>query len=121
MANIKIKAIGKYNGHDVKANKSVNISFKLGYDQLVNTIKLTQLLNENITIITRIGKESPIKLGMFMLRDIKIDHDGESMIKLNSQMDYVEADNLNKLLEETLQIMFVAEIEIEEGEENNEG
>ena len=50
---------------------------------------------------------------MFRLKEIKIDGDGEAVIKFNSSLDYVEADNLNGLVNEILKVAFKANIEVE--------
>ena len=113
---VVIKSICSYNGHNIKPNSSVDISFKFKYDELVNYIRLVQLLNENINIVVKIGDEKPKKLGIFRLKEIKIDDDGEAVIKFNSSLDYVEADNLNGLVNEILKVAFKASIE-DKGEE----
>ena len=117
---IKFKCIGRYNGHSIKANNSVDLGFVFPYDEMVNYIKLLQLLNENITIYVRLGSNSPVKLGMFMLRGLNIDHDGEGMGKFNSQFDYIEANNLNGLAKETLTILFKANVEDAEEDDDED-
>ena len=112
---IKIKAIGKYNGHNIKVNKAIDLGLKFSYDELESYIKLIQLLNENISITTKNLDEKPIKLGTFMLKEIKVDHDGEGIIKFTSQLDYVDADGINQLVgTEQFKVMFEAMIEGEE-------
>lgn len=106
---IKIQAETSYNGHSIKANGSVDISFKFGYSELTNVIKLLQLLNENIKIAVKIRKENPIVVGEFMLKDFRIDSDGESTIKFNSSVDYIEGDILG-LVGEPLKVMFKAKL-----------
>lgn len=113
---IKLKTIGTYNGHNIKANKSVDLSLKMKYSELTNYIQLVQLLNENVAIMAKIGEEKAQKLGMFMIKEIRIDHDGEGIVKFNSTLDYVEADNLNGLAGEILKLMFQAEVELEDSE-----
>lgn len=113
MANVSVKTLGKYHGHNVRPNKTIDVSFVVNYDELPNYIKLVQMLNENVEVYAKIQSNKPIRLGMFMIKTINIDHDGAATIKFNSNFDYVEADNLNKLLGETLQLMFKAEIEVE--------
>lgn len=113
MANVvKLKAHGAYNGHSFKANKSVDLSIKFAYSELTNYIKLIQLLNENVTIVAKkLAEETANKLGTFMIKEIKVDGDGEGTIKFNSQLDYVEADTINNLVGEEFDILFKATIE----------
>lgn len=93
---IKIKHLVSYNGHSLKANGSVDFNLKSAYSELVNTIKLTQLLNNDITIKAKVNKQT-INLGVFKIKSITIDGDGESKIKLNGLNEYIELDNLNSL------------------------
>lgn len=116
---VKLKTVGAYNGHNIKANKAIDLSLKMKYSELTNYIQLVQLLNENVTIIAKVGEGKAQKLGTFMIKEIKIDHDGEGIVKFNSTLDYVEADNLNGLAGEILKLMFQAEIELEEKDEDS--
>ena len=66
-----------------------------------------------------------MKLGMFRIKSISIDGDGESTIKFNGLNDYVEMDNLNLLPTKrdegdgSFAIQMLAELEPEdEGEED---
>jgi len=114
MPEIKVKAVGKYHGHSVKPNGAVDLSFKLPYDELTSVVKTLQMLNVNITIMAKIEDDKPIKLGMLMLKNVTIDHDGEAVLKFNSQLDYVEADNINDLAKtERFTLLMKAEIEAE--------
>ncbi len=114
---IKIKSIATYNGHNVRPNKSVDISFKFEYSELTKYITLVQLLNENISISVKKHDEPVTKLGTFLLKDMKIDHDGESVIKFNSMTDQSEVQVMHTLTgDEPFRIMFEAEIEEAEEE-----
>ena len=115
---VKIKTLGKYNGHNITNNKAVNLTLIFAYDELPNYIQLIQLLNENVDIAAKIGDDKAMRLGSFMIKEIKVDHDGQGIIKFNSLMDAVEADSLNHLVGETFQVMFKAEVELEEDEED---
>lgn len=123
----KIKSVVVNGGYSVSANGSVNLKFIAGYSELVNTIKLQQMLNNDVTIKARIpvpeGKPQIIKLGVFRVKNTMIDGDGESKIQFNGLADYVEMDNLNMLplssndVKEFM-ILMEAEIEIESEEDN---
>jgi hypothetical protein len=118
---VKIKAIGRYNGHSIKPSKSVDLGLKFTYEELPNYIKLIQMLNENVTIAAQIDGSSPQKVGMFTVKEIKVDHDGEGSIKFNSMVDYVEADVINELIGvEQSTILFKANIQDAEGESDDE-
>lgn len=115
---IKTKMVVKYNGHQVKANKSVDLSFKVGYDQLTSTVQVLQLLNNDVDIVAKLPDEPAIKLGSFRVQNVAINHDGESVIKFNSMSDFVETDNFNKLIgSDLIKIQLSAVIELEDEEE----
>lgn len=124
MINVKVKEVVKYGGHNLSANGSVNLTLKASYSELTNTIQLMQMLNNDVNIKAKIPGEKAMKLGMFRIKEIKIEGDGESIIKFNSLNDYTEMDNLNYLPikgseNEEFAVMMSAEVEIEkEGEEN---
>ena len=53
-----------------------------------------------------------------MIRDIRVDHDGQGIIKFNSLMDHVEADAINGLVGETFKAIFKANIEVDKDGED---
>lgn len=122
MEKVKVKAVGKYNGHSIKANKTVDLKLKFAYDELVNYIRLVQLLNENVTIKVKQSGKKSMNLGIFMVKQINVSHDGEGSLTFNSMLDYAEADKINKLANDDLfQVIFEAEIEdTEEDSEDGE-
>lgn len=122
--NIKVKSVVRYGGHSLSANGSVNLTLKSAYSELTNTIKLMQMLNNDVEIRAKIPGGNPMKLGIFRIKQIVIDGDGESVLKFNGLNDYIEMDNLNLLPlnsdeNKEFVVMMAAEIE-EEGEENEE-
>ena len=124
--NVKVKEIVKYGGHNLSANGSVNLTLRASYSELTSTIQLMQMLNNDVNIKAKIPGEKVMKLGFFRIKDIRIDGDGESIIKFNGWNDYIEMDNLNLLPvkgseNEEFAVLMDAEIEIEEeGEEDGE-
>lgn len=117
-SHVEVKVIGKYNGHSVKANQSVDLSFKAGYDQLSGAVRLLQLLNNDVTIKSKVPDEKPFNLGTFRVQNVNISHDGESTIKFNSMTDFTEVDNFTKLIGSEIVILRVsADIEIEDSDE----
>ena len=120
--NIKVKEVVKYGGHSLSANGSVNFTLKAAYSELTNTIKLMQMLNNDVNIKAKVPSGKPMKLGMFRIKQIIIDGDGESTIKFNGLNDYIEMDNLNLLplnSDENKEFAILMEAEIEE-EDNEE-
>ena len=122
--NVKVKEIVKYGGHNLSANGSVNLTLRASYSELTSTIQLMQMLNNDVNIKAKIPGEKVMKLGFFRIKDIRIDGDGESIIKFNGLNDYIEMDNLNLLpvkgsQNEEFAVSMDAEIEIaDEGPED---
>ena len=122
--NIRVKEVVKYGGHSLSANGSVNFTLKATYSELPNTIKLMQMLNNDVVIKAKGPGASPMKLGYFRVKQIVIDGDGESAIKFNGLNDYIEMDNLNLLPmndgdNKEFVVMMEAEIETESEEEED--
>ena len=120
--NVKVKEVVKYDGHSLSANGSVNFNLKAAYSELTNTIKLMQMLNNDVSIRARVPGGKPMKLGSFRIKQITIDGDGESKIKFNGLNDYIEMDNLNLLplnSDENKEFVVLMEAEIEEEGEND--
>lgn len=117
---IKVKEVVKYGGHSLSANGSVNFTLKANYSELTNSIQLMQMLNNDVNIKAKIPSGKPMKLGMFRIKQIIVDGDGESIIKFNGLNDYIEMDNLNLLplnSDENKEFVVLMEAEIEEENE----
>lgn len=120
---IKVKQVVKYDGHSLSSNGSVNFKLRASYSELVNSIKLMQMLNNDVTIKAKIPGSKTMKLGIFRIKQIVIDGDGESKITFNGLNDFIEMDNLNLLplknSEETneFQVLYESNVEDEENEE----
>lgn len=120
--NIKVKEVVKYGGHSLSANGSVNFTLKAAYSEVTNSIKLLQMLNNDVNIKAKIPSGKPMKLGMFRIKQIIFDGDGESTIKFNGLNDYIEMDNLNLLplnSDDNKEFVVLMEAEIEEEEEED--
>jgi hypothetical protein len=114
MQNITIQAVAKYKGHSISENGAVNLTFKFTYDELTHVILINQMLNNDVNVIVKLPDEKAMKLGMFRIKAINIDGDGESTVKLNGLNDYIEVDNLNHIVTKDLfKIKMSAEIEEE--------
>ena len=122
--NIKMREVVKYAGHSLSANGSVNFTLKASYSELTNTIQLMQMLNNDVFIKAKLPAGKPMKLGMFRIKQIMIDGDGESTLKFNGLNDYIEMDNLNLLPlnnDDNKEFVVMMEAEIEEEEGENDG
>lgn len=123
---VKVKEVVKYGGHSLSANGSVNFTLKASYSELTNTIQMMQMLNNDVIIKAKLPAGKPMKLGMFRIKQIVVNGDGESTLKFNSLNDYIEMDNLNLLplnSDESKEFIILTEagIEVEEeGEDDGE-
>ena len=112
---VEVKEVVNYKGHSVRANGSVDLSFAAMYDQITKSMQCLQMLNNDVIITAKIPDEKPIKLGMFRIKNVSFDDDGESTIKFNSVDLNVELDNLSRIItSEKFQIKMAAEIEDDE-------
>lgn len=122
--NISVKEVVTYGGHNLSANGSVNLTLKASYSELAKTISVMQMLNNDIKIKAKVPGSKAMKLGMFRIKDIKIDGDGESVLRFNTLNDFVEMSNLNLLPlndSDTKEFAVLLEAEVEEeGEEEDE-
>ena len=124
---LKVMQVVTYGGHSLSSNGSVSLTLKAGYSELTKTIQAIQMLNEDVAVKAKLAGQKPMKLGSFKIKDIKIDGDGESVLKFAGISDYVEMDNLNLLPlaneeNKLFQILLECETEVmDEGdEEENE-
>ena len=125
MEIIKVKEVVKYGGHSLSANGAVNFTLKAAYSELTNSIKLMQMLNNDVNIKAKVPGDKPMRLGIFRVKQIIVDGDGESVLKFNGLNDYIEMDNLNMLpLSDSdtkdFVVLMEAEIEKEDDEEYDE-
>lgn len=121
---VKVKEVVRYAGHSLAASGSVNFNLKASYSELSNTIKTMQMLNNDVVIKAKLPAGKPMKLGMFRVKQIVVDGDGESMLKFNGLNDYIEMDNLNLLplnSDENKEFVVLMEAEIENEEGENDG
>lgn len=125
MKQIRVREVVKYGGHSLSANGSVNLTLKADYSELVNTIQVQQMLNNDVSIKARLPGGKPMRLGMFRVKSTTIDGDGESTLKFNGLNDYIEMDNLNLLPtkgsgDEMFVVVMEADIEEEDSEDGGE-
>lgn len=112
---IDVRTVANYKGHSLSENGSVNLSLKLRYDELTKTIETMQMLNNDVDITVKLPGVKAMKIGMFRIKNITVDGDGESVIKFNGVNDYIEVDNLNNMVtKEPFQVKFSANIESED-------
>lgn len=121
---VKVKEVVKYGGHNLSANGSVNLTLNASYSELVNSIQVSQMLNNDVSIKAKLPGKKAMMLGSFRVNHIDIFDDGTSRLKFRGISDYIEMDNLNNLplRDEDVsefQVLIEADIEVE-GEDSAE-
>lgn len=121
MQKVKIREVVAYNGHNVKANGIVTLNLKAMYSELVNTMKVLQLLNNDVKISVVEGK-SESSIGMFRVKNVNISDDGESVLKFETLAEAAEMDKINSLVgkETEFTINMFAEVDMEDSDESDE-
>ena len=122
--NVKVQEVVKYGGHNLSANGSVSLTLNASYSELVNTIQVSQMLNQDVSIKAKLPGKKAMMLGMFRVDNINIYSDGESRIKFKGVSDYVEMDNLNNLPlrdEDISEFKVLLEADIEEEVTTDDG
>lgn len=123
MVNVQVKLVCNYNGHNCKSNGSIDLNVKTAYEDIGKSIQMIQMLNNDIKLSVKFPDEKPFGLGVFRLQNMNIDHDGSCKIKFNSLDDFVEVNNLNRLLPNKSELFILraqAEIEEEDNDDNEE-
>lgn len=109
----KQKGIAEFQGLSIGKNKTVQVKFKLRYDELLTSVNLLQGLNSDITVHAKCGTGKAINLGIFTIGAVNFDKDGNAMIPFKSLTDNVNLDNICSLVdEEFIQLRFMAVLEL---------
>lgn len=119
--DVSVKFVAMYDGHSLSKNGKVDLKLVCDYSELVNYMQLVQMLNNDIKVTVKLSgeKKKPIKIGMFRLKQLNVSHDGSAKVSFSSTNDFVEVNELNKLVtDERFIVRCESKIEIEnEGEE----
>lgn len=94
---VNVEQVVTYFGHNMLASGSVNLNFKASYSNLKESILLTQMLNNDVEILAKVPGRKARRLGIFLVKKIQIEDDGESKLTFNGLSDYIEMNNLNDL------------------------
>lgn len=109
----KQKGVATFQGLSIGRNKTVQLKFKLRYDEILTSVELLQGLNSDITVHAKIGDDKPVNLGIFTIGAVNFDKDGNATIPFKSLVDNVNLDNINSIIDEDyIQLRFMAIIEL---------
>ena len=109
----KQKGIATFEGLSIGKNKTVQLKFKLRYDEILTSVELLQGLNNDITVHAKTAAGNPMGLGIFRIGAVNFDKDGNATIPFKSLVDNVNLDNICSLVDEDyIQLRFQAIIEL---------
>ena len=94
-----IKAVAIYNGHTIKKNFDIELKLRFIDEQLPNALQFVACIGKQVILKAKVGKEA-YQLGVFNINRINIDKDGNAFISFMSNNDYVNLENIEKLMVE---------------------
>lgn len=94
------KGIATFEGLTIGKNKTVQVKFKLRYDEILTSVELLQGLNNDITLHAKGATSRAVNLGMFTIGAINFDKDGNATIPFKSLVENVNLDNICSLVDE---------------------
>lgn len=114
----KQKGIATFEGLSIGKNRTVQVKFKLRYDEILTSVELLQGLNNDITVHAKTATSNPMSLGTFTIGSVNFDKDGNATIPFKSLVDNVNLDNICALVDEDyIQLRFQAIIELPDNSE----
>lgn len=110
---LKQQGIASFEGLSIGKNKTIQVKFKLRYDEILTSVELLQGLNNDITLHAKMPDKKPMNLGIFTIGAINFDKDGNATIPFKSLTDNVNVESICSLVdEELIQLRFQAIIEL---------
>lgn len=110
---LKQQGIASFEGLSIGKNKTIQVKFKLRYDEILTSVELLQGLNNDITLNAKVPDKKPMNLGIFTIGAINFDKDGNATIPFKSLTDNVNVESICSLVdEELIQLRFQAIIEL---------
>lgn len=111
---IKVKIECTFDGHSIKRNGDIDLRFKAPYSEIAKSASLVRMINCNIGVHARVNNEKPEFLGTFYLNKLSFDHDGESKMVFNTELDSSEFDNFKSLFTPDAVIILLCKAVIED-------
>lgn len=94
-----IKAFAIYNGHTIRKNFDVELKLLFVDTQMPNALQFVAGIGRQVMLKAVMGKEK-LYIGTFNVNRINIDKNGNTNISLMSNRDYVNLENIEKLMVE---------------------
>lgn len=99
---LKQQGIASFEGLSIGKNKTIQVKFKLRYDEILTSVELLQGLNNDITLHAKVPDKKPMNLGIFTIGAINFDKDGNATIPFKSLTDNVNVESICSLVDEEL-------------------
>lgn len=110
---LKKKSLATFTSLNIGAKQTVQLKFKLRYDEILTSVELLQGLNTDITVRAKAENSSPVTLGLFTIGSVNFDKDGNATILFKSLVQNVNLDKICSVVdEEFIQLSFKAVIEL---------
>ena len=117
---LKQKGVAIFDGMTIGKNKTVQLKFKMRYDEILTSVELLQGLNADITIHAKLPG-GVVNLGIFTIGSVNFDKDGNATIPFKSLVENVNLDNICSLVdEEYVQLRFMAVLELPDNNEETD-
>ena len=95
---IDIEQVVTSGGYSINANGIAMVTFKSKYGELVNTVNMLQLLNNDVDVVAKVPGEKERAVGKyFRIKQIIVDGDGEQTVKLQGVSEFVDVESLASL------------------------
>lgn len=112
----------QFDGFVTRKNGDVDLKIRAPYSELINVMKLLQMIDCNITVKAKINQKKAISLGTFWLYKLMFDKDGESKITFNTEIASSEYENFKSLFQPDAVILLQAKatVDVDDEEEDEE-
>lgn len=92
-------ATGFFGGQTSKGNFDVQFKMEFREDQLGNALQFVSTIGKQLLIVAYVNNsDEKVKLGKFMLHDLKVDRNANCKVTFKSNVDSCFVSNFEKLL-----------------------
>lgn len=95
---VKVEQVVTSGGYSINGNGITMVTFKSKYGELVNTVNMLQLLNNDIDVYATVPGEKEKMIGNnFRMKQVVVDGDGEQTVKLQGVSEFTDVSELTAL------------------------
>lgn len=107
-ANV-IKASGIYNGHSIRKNFDVELKIRFIVDDISDALKFIAGIGHEMIMKAKVNGTS-VNLGKFNVNKITVDKNLNCYISFMSNKEFVNLDEMNRILIEEVEMIILAKI-----------